>query len=200
MTRARAHLAPSARPQAPGGPSVRARACMRARPSAPPPPVGGEVRAAPRAAVGGPEGGGAVAMARRARPHTNGRPRALPPQLPPTGRSLLPLLPPASAATRARALGPRAPYGSWALGPGPPPSHLCGNGSSQAQGRWPGPAGLPAWAGAGTTKRTLQQEARVSLGNKAATRREGRTGRKKGSPRPGRLSSHATWSTANMGF
>lgn len=76
---------------------MRARACMRARPSAPPPPVGGEVRAAPRAAVGGTGGGGAVAMARRARPHTNGRPWALPPQLPPTGRSLLPLLPPAHA-------------------------------------------------------------------------------------------------------
>lgn len=43
------------------------------------------MRTAPQAA--GCAVGGAVAMVRRARPHTNGRPWALPPQLPPTGYS-----------------------------------------------------------------------------------------------------------------
>ena len=69
-----------------------ARLCLRAHRRVSP-PVGGEVRTAPR---GGPDArrGGAVAMAREARPHTNGAVRGAAP-LPPD--CLLPLLPPATS-------------------------------------------------------------------------------------------------------
>lgn len=168
MTEALAHLAPWARPQAPGSPSVRARACVRARPCAPP-PVGGEVRTAPQAA--GCAVGGAVAMARRARPHTNRRPRVLPPQLPPTGHSLLPLLPPASIVTRSVAR-PRPTRSTQILSPWSRDAmpHLevqpvRPNDDNLVQRGY-----LPGRAGAGA-KRALQPEAQVSLGKKATTLR-----------------------------
>lgn len=122
-----AHLAPSARPQAaPGAPSVRARACVPVR--ACPPRARRhlwEERCALRPGLPGRLGaGGAVAMVRRARPHTNG---AATGAAPCPFRSLLPLLPPAQPESprpaawpahptqRARA-SPRSPMLAWGLG------------------------------------------------------------------------------------
>lgn len=122
-----AHLEPSARPQAaPGAPTVRARACVPVR--ACPPHARRhlwEERCALRPGLPGRLGaGGAVAMVRRARPHTNG---AATGAAPCPLRSLLPLLPaaqpesprpaawPAHPTQRARASA-RSPMPAWGLG------------------------------------------------------------------------------------
>lgn len=102
-----AHLAPKASPQAPPV-CVPVRACVRTRPRAPP-PVGGEVRTAPGAARLARRGlpGGAVAMERRARQHTNGSARGAAPWpawLPPPAPSSS-----FTEVTPARGPGPRPP-------------------------------------------------------------------------------------------
>lgn len=171
------------------GACVPVRACIRARPCAPP-PVRGEVHTAPRAA--GCVVGGAVAKARRAE-----RGRILMGTAPTAAPHWLLSPPTPSSGFRLHwgaRLGPTR--STQILRPWSPGHYrlICPSlRSNHAQWRRPGPAGLQAASG------LCNQETQVHLGNKATTLREGKDRAKERKPQP--LQSclpHATWSKANV--